>query len=177
VGLSDLFANNLFVKLIRGDTSRNDLIVSMVGTRLGDRLLVVGGGDGPLVAALGRPTGLTGRICAVEPDAARADRVRETATAAGVLLEVESAPLNALPYDANAFDVVVVPATSDFASAVTDVRRILRTGGRCVVVVAAAGTGDAPSPIDRLQRAGFRVSRLIAERLGLSFYEAIKLAD
>ena len=149
----------------------------MVGTRLGDRLLVVGGGDGALVAALGRPTGLTGRICAVEPDAARADRVRESATAAGVLLEVESSPLSALPFEADAFDVVVVPATSDLALAVTDARRILRTGGRCVAVVASSGAGHPPSPIERLQQAGFRVARLIAERLGLSFYEAIKMGD
>ena len=37
MGLSDLFANNLLVKLLRGDNSRYELIASMVGTRLGDR--------------------------------------------------------------------------------------------------------------------------------------------
>jgi len=174
VGLGDLFANNLLVKMFRGDTSRIDLIVSMVGTRLGDRLLVVGGGDGPLVAALGRPTGLTGRVCAVEQDAARADRVRESATAAGVLLEVDASRLDVLPFAAAAFDVIVVPATSDLDAAIADARRVLRSGGRCV---ALAGTHSASSStaVARLQQAGFRVARLIAERDGLAFYEAIKL--
>lgn len=174
MGLGDLFANNLFVKLLRGDSGRRDLIVSMVGTRMGDRLLVVGGGDGALVAALGRPTGLTGRVCAVEADPAAADRVRDAATAAGVLLEVESSGLAALPYESESFDVVVVPSTADLAAAMGDVRRVLRPGGRCVAVVSSAAA-PTPSPVERLQQAGFRVARLIAERDGLSFFEAIRL--
>ncbi len=128
MGLSDLFANNLFVKLLRGDRAKHDLIVSMVGTRLGDRVLVLGGGDGELVAALGRPTGLTGRVCAVEPDEARAERVRSSATAAGVLLEVETAAPGSLPYDAGSFDVVVVPPAADVTESMSEVWRVLRIG-------------------------------------------------
>ena len=172
MGLSDLFANNLFVKLLRGDRAKHDLIVSMVGTRLGDRVLVLGGGDGELVAALGRPTGLTGRVCAVEPDEARAERVRSSATAAGVLLEVETAAPGSLPYDAGSFDVVVVPPAADVTESMSEVWRVLRSGGRCVVL----GTRDASAAVlDRLKRAGFPVPRLIAERDKLAFYEALKL--
>jgi hypothetical protein len=59
MSLAELFANNYFLRLLRGRTSNYDLIVSMVGPKLGERLLQVGGGDGLLLAALGKKTGLT----------------------------------------------------------------------------------------------------------------------
>src|SRR4029453_10359532 len=92
MGLSDLFANNVLVKLLRGDNSRYDLIASMVGTRLGDRVVVVGGGDGKLLAAVGAGTGLTGRVCAVEADAGSASAVSDAAMAGGGLGGAEAGP-------------------------------------------------------------------------------------
>jgi ubiquinone/menaquinone biosynthesis C-methylase UbiE len=174
MGLSDLFANNLFVKLLRGDTSQYDLIASMVGTRLGDRVLVIGGKDGRLVAAVGKGTGLTGRTCAVESDQAAAAAVETEATGQGVLVEVHTSPLQQLPYDAASFDVVVVPAVdASLDPPLNDVARVLRPGGRCVVV--AKGKGPASDrPVDALKAVGFRASRLIAQRGGFAFYEAIK---
>ena len=109
MGFFDVFANNVLVKRLRGQTGHADLIAQMVGTRLGDRVLVIGGGDGRLVAAVGAPTGLTGRVTAVEPDAAVANRVEVAATAAGVLVEVEAAGFDRLPFEDAAFDVAVVP--------------------------------------------------------------------
>lgn len=175
MGFTELFADNLLIKLLRGDRTRYDLIVSMVGARLGDRLVVVGGGDGRLVAAVGAPTGLTGRICAVEPDEAAAQRVSQAATAGGVLVEVEAADPGALPYEEGSFDVAVVPVArgGDASTVVRDVRRVLRTGGRCVVV--AQTPSGAVSPLDALVGAGFRAARLLAERSGLAFYEAAKV--
>jgi SAM-dependent methyltransferase len=174
MGLSDLFANNLLVKLLRGDNSRYDLIASMVGTRLGDRVLVVGGRDGRLVAAVGAGTGLTGRVCAVEPDEAAAKTVDEDATAQGVLVEVQAAPLHSLPYDSAAFDVAVVPADAENLEPVlVDLVRVLRPGGRCVIVH-KTNAPASDEPVSQLKAAGFRASRLIAERSGFAFYEAVK---
>jgi ubiquinone/menaquinone biosynthesis C-methylase UbiE len=174
MGLAELFANNAIVKLLRGDTGKYDLMVSMVGTRLGDRLLVVGGGDGQLVAALGGPTGLTGRICAVEADAPTAARVARGAEAGGVLAEIETSPLAQLPYEEGSFDVVVLPTTGGTALAGADVRRVLRQGGR-LVVIAKAQPGSSEPILGELGRAGFRTARLIATRAGLAFYEAVRL--
>jgi hypothetical protein len=43
------------------------------------------------------------------------------------------------------------------------------------VAVVSSAAAPTPSPVERLQQAGFRVARLIAERDGLSFFEAISL--
>jgi ubiquinone/menaquinone biosynthesis C-methylase UbiE len=174
MGFFDVFANNVLVKRLRGQTGDADLIAQMVGTRLGDRVLVIGGGDGRLVAAVGSPTGLTGRVTAVEADAAVANRVELAATAAGVLVEVESAAFDRLPFEDAAFDVAVVPRPAtieELAAALTDAWRVIRAGGRAMVV-ATAGTPDSAKVIAALGSAGFRAARLLGEREGLAFYES-----
>ena len=86
----------------------DSLAVSMSGAKLGDRLLVIGCSDQALIAALGSKAGLTGRACAVD---ASPDRVAEAARFAereGALVETATAPEWTLPFDADAFDLVVV---------------------------------------------------------------------
>jgi ubiquinone/menaquinone biosynthesis C-methylase UbiE len=180
---SELFANNLLVKLLRGDTARYDLIVSMVGVKLGERLLVIGGGDGQLLAAIGAKTGLTGTVAAVEPDEASASRVLDEATKAGVLADVETAS-GVLPYQPSSFDIVVIPFPADETAAlaprVAEAFRVLRDGGRATII-ARAGKGSerresngGGAAVTALQQQGFRAARLLAERNGLLFYEAVK---
>ena len=174
MGFFDVFANNVLVKRLRGQTGQADLVAQMVGTRLGDRVLVIGGGDGRLVAAVGAPTGLTGRVTAVEPDATVANRVEVAATAAGVLVEVEAAGFDRLPFEDAAFDVAVVPmpaTVESLGAALGDAWRVIRPGGRAMVV-ATAGVPESAGIIAALGRAGFRAARLLAEREGLAFYES-----
>lgn len=174
-----MFANNALVKLVRGQNGQAELIASMVGTRLGDRVLVVGGGDGRLVAAVGAPTGLTGRVAAVEPDAAVANKVELAATAAGVLVEVLAAGFERLPYEEAAFDVAVVPLTGApdvLPSILADVWRVVRAGGRAMVVASQATTKH-DAVIAMLAAAGFRAARLLGEREGLAFYESSRPAN
>ncbi|MEO5823931.1 MAG: methyltransferase domain-containing protein [Vicinamibacteraceae bacterium] len=181
MGFFDVFANNVLVKRLRGQSGHADLIAQMIGTRLGDRVLVIGGGDGRIVAAVGAPTGLTGRVTAVEPDAAVANQVELAATAAGVLVEVEAAGFDRLPFEDAAFDVAVVPmpATVEAVNgALADVWRVVRTGGRAMIVTAAAtpGAPDQAKVIAALGQAGFRAARLLGERDGLAFYESSRPA-
>lgn len=179
MGFFDVFAENVLVKRLRGQSGQADLIAQMVGTRLGDRVLVLGGGDGRLVAAVGAPTGLTGRVAAVEPDAAVANKVELAATAAGVLVEVASSALERLPFEDAAFDVAVVPmpATVEAVSTgLTDAWRVVRAGGRAMVV-AAAGMPPPAAVIDALGRSGFRAARILGEREGLAFYESSRPAN
>ena len=179
MGFFDVFANNVLVKRLRGQTGHADLVAQMVGTRLGDRVLVIGGGDGRLVAAVGAPTGLTGRVTAVESDATVANRVEVAATAAGVLVEVEAAGFDRLPFEDAAFDVAVVPmpaTVESLGAALADAWRVIRTGGRAMVV-AAAGVPESAGIIAALGQAGFRAARLLGEREGLAFYESSRPAN
>jgi ubiquinone/menaquinone biosynthesis C-methylase UbiE len=172
MSLADLFANNYFVRLLRGRTGDYDLIVSMIGVKLGDRLLQIGGADGRLLAALGAKTGLTGQVSAVEPDAPAAAQVKDQATKDGVLSEVQAAPASHLPYDSGSFDVVVIPYPGADLPGAGEAFRVLRLGGRCAVITRS--TGPSSNIPALLQQQGFKVARLIAERDGYTFYEAIK---
>jgi ubiquinone/menaquinone biosynthesis C-methylase UbiE len=175
MSLADLFANNYFVRLFRGRADNYDLIVSMIGVKLGDRLLEIGGGDGLLLAALGAKTGLTGQVSAVEPDAEAAARVKDQATKDGVLSEVQVAPASKLPFDGGTFDVVVIPYPGADLPGAAEAFRVLRLGGRCAVIVRGSSAAGASSTIPALlQQQGFKVARLIADRDGYQFFEAIK---
>lgn len=173
-------------------SSLEPLAVSMTGLKLGDRLLVIGCSDPVLIAALASKVGLTGRACAVddsEPRAAEAGRVAERE---GALIETAHAPGWRLPFDESAFDVVVLRAllASDpqrSRVAVDESRRVLRPGGRAVVIEGAAkrglgalvGGGQSGLPAaavatSALDAAGFLAVRTLAEREGMLFAEGVK---
>jgi ubiquinone/menaquinone biosynthesis C-methylase UbiE len=173
MSLADLFANNYFLRLLWGRTKSDyDLIVSMVGVKLGERLLQIGGGDGLLLAALGAKTGLTGQVSGVEPDAEAAARVKDQATQDGVLSEVQPADFGALPFPNGSFDIVVIPYPegNHLLPGASEAFRVLRLGGRLSVITRSANNAIT----DQLQQQGFKAARLIAERDGYAFYEAIK---
>jgi ubiquinone/menaquinone biosynthesis C-methylase UbiE len=174
-----MFADNILVKRLRGQGGRGELIAQMVGTRLGDRVLVVGGGDGRLVAAVGRPTGLTGRVTAVETAAATGNKVELEATSSGVLVEVLTAPIERLPFEDAAFDVAVVPmppSPDELARFLTDVWRVVRAGGRAMVIARSAAP-PTDQILSALKVAGFRAGRLLSHRDGLAFYESSRPAN
>lgn len=191
MGFSDLFANNVLVKWLRGETGRYDLIVSMVGVKLGERLVQVGGRDGLLLAALGGKTGLTGQVVGVEDSEAEASRVQQKAEQAGVLADAVGAPGWKTALNGESFDLAILPllngVTSDVDARLDEAFRLLRMGGRCTVIQKASAAGappSAPAPtseaatsgpiVQKFQQHGFRAARLLAERDGLAFYEGIK---
>jgi ubiquinone/menaquinone biosynthesis C-methylase UbiE len=171
------------------------LAVAMSGVKLGDRLLVVGCGDQRLIAQLGAKAGLTGRACALDEDPARAEHAQAAAEREGVLVESLAAPWTQLPIDAASFDVVVVRDVFGAielhrrAALAGEVLRVLRPGGRCVVVEGGArgglgalfhgragsadyaSSGGAPHA---LSAAGFKAVRELAQRDGLCFTEGVK---
>ena len=174
--------------------SKEPLAVSMAGVKLGDRVLVIGCGDPPLIAGLGTKTGLTGRTCALDAQDGRAASAAAFAESEGALVEAFTAPWTMLPFDANAFDVAIVrdvlpslepPARS---ACLTEVRRVLRPGGRCMSIDPSPRHGlggllkrpdfaatDCAGSISRdFEAQGFRAVRTLAEREGLIFSEGIK---
>lgn len=173
----------------------HDLAVSMVGVKLGDRLLQLGCGDGRLMTALAARAGLTGRAAAVDESEAGVGAGEKAVLRDGVLVEIMRAPYHALPHDRDAFDVIVIHdvlapmAGRDRTTCLTEVLRVLRPGGRCLVVepmsrgglaalfrqpaidpgYAASGGGEGA-----LRSAGFIAVRTLSERGGLRFVEGVR---
>jgi ubiquinone/menaquinone biosynthesis C-methylase UbiE len=170
-----------------------NLPVSMADIKMGNRLLMVGCGDPSLFAELALKTGLTGRACALDESEARRARAAMIAEKEGALVETFAAPWGQMPFDQESFDVVVVrdvlPAVAPDAraSCLMEIRRVLRGGGRCLVIdsVSSGGfaglfrksgtSGDVAT--HALEAAAFRAVRTLAERDGLLFVEGVKGTD
>lgn len=192
MGLAELLADNALVRLFRGGTHRHDFTVTMTGVKLGDRVLLIGGADGTLLAALGQKTGLSGRACCIDDSVDRVKNAGASAESAGVLVEVATFESDRIPYDADAFDLVVVEDPSWVTGSARGSRvlretlRVLRPGGRAFVIVPLSGrpstATDDPSATDvaetdviaALRTARFRPPRVVASKGRLSFVEAIK---
>src|SRR5712691_6282199 len=177
------------------------LVVGMVGTKMGERFVQIGCAHGGRLGAVAAKVGLSGRAVAITPDEASAERARKGAAEAGVLVEVEVAPMTALPVEDNAFDVAVVDDTGGLMAAmrpqdrgglVRELFRILRPGGRVVALGAIPPSGlgallkrgpsepsFAASGVlhELLSTGGFRPVRTLAERDSLIFIEAAKPRD
>lgn len=178
------------MKLFRSGLGPHHLAVSMIGVKLGDRLLQIGCGDGGLLAALASKTGLTGRAAAIDPSDAAVARATRAAEREGVLVEISSAPLTRLPFDDASFDIVVLldalrPLTPEArTAALADATRVLRRGGRAIVVEPAPRGGLAAlvgprsdpqySVEEWLRSAGLRAVRVLAERDGQRFAEGVR---
>lgn len=171
------------------------LELSMAGLKLGSRVLQLDGADGELIAALAGAVGISGEACAVVKNETQAERFRRAAAAAGVLVEIEIAPLSTLPYTLEAFDLVVVRDVighmdmNDRVACLQQILRVLRVGGRCLLIEQAmrGGLGGMFSKrvLDpqylanggaqaALRAEGFRAVRHLAERDGKSFVEGTK---
>jgi SAM-dependent methyltransferase len=176
VSLSDVIASNALVRWLRGDPGRYELLTRMIGARLGDRLLSFGAGDPGLIAALARVTGLSGRAVAHAASADEAGRLEASAETAGVLVEVVESPVDRLPFEEGDFDLVLVDAVSaPFAALLPEIRRVLRPGGRVVLVVRQKEAGaPPPAAVQAATGVHFRGARVLFERDGFGIVEALK---
>ena len=173
------------------------LPVTMSAVRMGERLLQVGVDEPSVVSTLAAKVGLSGSsVCAV-PDQTDATRIQSEAARAGVLMDLRVAPLEALPVEDNAFDLVVVHSAehlpgklgeTGLLAAAREWHRSLRIGGRVVTIEHYRSTGfrallpgtSEPGPsgssrmVGLLEQAGFRPVRQLAEREGYVFCEGLK---
>ncbi len=173
-----------------------DLEVSMAGLKLGSSVLQLDGGDGELIAVMASVVGLSGQASAVVQNQGDVEVFTKAAAKAGVLVEVEVAPLTSLPYNDSSFDVVVVRdvlgqmGQNDRVISIQQIRRVLRSGGRCLVMDRSMRGGlgalfsrqaldrqyTAGGALSALKAEGFRGVRVLSERDGLRFTEGTKTA-
>lgn len=180
------------MKLFGAKSSLSPLVVGMTGVKMGDRIVQIGCADGARLAAVAAKVGLSGRAVAIAPDDAAAARAQKGAAAEGVLIEILVTAPTELPLEDTTFDLAIVDDTNGLLSRMTDadraatmaeVLRVLRPGGRAMVVGSLGGRGlgtlfgsSAPTLDLRpaLEHSGFRFVRHLAEREGLSFVEGLK---
>lgn len=185
---------NPFVR--RGDPHL--LAVSMIGVKMGDRAAFVGCAHGGRLAAVAARVGLSGRAVAIVPDRASAERVSKGAAQVGVLVEIEVAPPTQLPLEPASINLAVLDDTNGLlglmphgeqVASVRELARILRPGGRAVLVGVSSRAGlrslltgaQSQPPFvgsevanQTMEANGFGIVRTLAEREGLVFVEGIR---
>ncbi len=175
--------------------SMERLPVAMSGVRMGERALQIGIDDPSLAGAIAAKVGLSGHAAMAVSDDRTAATARAAAETAGVLVDVQVTPLDALPFAGDSFDAVVLHAAADAIPSLRDTAavamlregyRVLRTGGRIVILEGgqrrgiAGWLGARPQPpdpgaaVNALTMAGFRAARPLAEREGYRFTEGLK---
>ena len=75
---------------------------------MGDRVLQIGIDDPAIASTLASKVGLSGHAAIAVVDDASAARAQSAAANAGILVDVKVAPPDTLPYDSDAFDLVIV---------------------------------------------------------------------
>jgi ubiquinone/menaquinone biosynthesis C-methylase UbiE len=157
------------------------LAVTMTGVKLGDRFLSLGVRDPKLIAALAVKQGLTGRAAAIDADATRVAAGGRALEAEGALVEVLQAPWGALPVGDASFDIAVardvlsILDAGDRRGLVSEAARVLRGGGRLVIIESTRRTRVDPQALTTaLTEAGFAAVRVLAEADQTVFIEGIK---
>jgi ubiquinone/menaquinone biosynthesis C-methylase UbiE len=180
--------------LRQSTVGREPLAIAMSGVRMGERLLQIGMDSPPVTSLLAAKPGLSGESSLVVPDEATAARARKAVSESGALVNVAVHTLDALPFGNGSFDVVVVHnRVGQLADHINDVRvlgecrRVLRSGGRVVVLDKGSPSGLAAifqprkeqgSPeatIRALEGAGFRAVRMLGDRDGYRFVEGLNV--
>lgn len=179
----------------RKSTPRDPLAVTMSGVRMGERVLQVGVDNPRVAGAIATKVGLSGHAAMAVADESSAARARSGAADAGGLLDLHVTALGALPFEPGSFDAVVVHNVSGLLAslggtaslALAECRRVLRDGGRIVVIERGTPTGistwfggqkaaaSLPGVTEAaLAAAGFKPVRALADREGLQFVEGLK---
>lgn len=115
------------------------LVRELLALRSGDQVLDIGVGPGFLAAEMAAEVGPGGQVCGIDPsDSMLAIAQTRALPAGGSPLELKHGDANHLPYPDASFDVAtstqVLEYVPDLAGALAEIRRVLRPGGRALVL-------------------------------------------
>jgi demethylmenaquinone methyltransferase/2-methoxy-6-polyprenyl-1,4-benzoquinol methylase len=112
--------------------------IEISGVQRGDRVLDVAGGTGDLSAAFAKKVGPTGEVWLTDINNAMLTRGRDRLLDEGVLGPVTQCDAEKLPFPSDHFDCVTVAFglrnMTHKESALAEMRRVLRPGGRLLVL-------------------------------------------
>jgi ubiquinone/menaquinone biosynthesis C-methylase UbiE len=181
--------------LRQSTVGREPLAVAMSGVRMGERVLQIGMDTPVVTGVLAAKPGLSGESAMVVPDDTTSVMAKRAAEQAGALVNIRVHGLETLPYDQHSFDLVVAHNRNGQLSGLSDTqrsraflefRRVLRSGGRIVVIDKGTPSGltaifqarkapDIASTVKMLEAAGFRSVRPLVDRDGYSFVEGMNV--
>ncbi len=182
--------------LRQSTVGREPLAIAMSGVRMGERLLQIGMDTPAVTGLLAAKPGLSGESAMVVPDDATAVSARRAAENASALVNIRVHALDALPFDQQAFDLVVIHnregqlanlGDTQRTQVLQECRRVLRPGGRIVIIDKGTPSGltaifqsrkepGAPAlTVKTLEDSGFRSVRPLGDRDGYSFVEGMKV--
>ena len=136
-------------------------ILAHARLQAGEAVLDVGCGTGSLAIEAKRQVGSAGTVCGTDGSSEMIARAAKKARKSGFEIEYESAPAQALPFADGCFDAVLntlmfhhLPRLSREQCA-REMRRVVRPGGRVLVVDFAQSTRKEPIDfLDHLHRHG-----------------------
>jgi arsenite methyltransferase len=112
-------------------------VLARLAPRPGERILDVGSGPGYLLASLAEAVGPEGAVHGLDPSTSM-NRLARTRTASSGRVWIEEGDAAALPHADGAFDAAVSTQVyeyvADVPAALAELRRVLRPGGRAVVL-------------------------------------------
>ena len=112
--------------------------IQVAGARTGDRVLDVAGGTADLSSAFAKRVGPTGEVWLTDINNAMLTRGRDRLLDEGVLGPVAQCDAEKLPFPDSHFDIVTVAFglrnMTHKDRALAEIRRVLRTGGRLLVL-------------------------------------------
>ena len=180
--------------LRQSTVGREPLAIAMSGVRMGERVLQIGLDTPVVTSLLAAKPGLSGESVIVLADEAAATQARRATAESGALVNIGVHRLDALPFERGAFDVVIVHnrvgptlTASGSSQILSECRRVLRAGGRVVVINKGAPSGltaifqSRPEPgqtdktVRAMQTAGFRSVRELGDRDGYAFIEGLNV--
>ena len=163
---------------LRKTKQQEQLPIAMSGVRMGERALQIGIDDPSLLGAIAAKVGLSGHAAVAVSNETAAASARGAAEKAGVLVDLHATPLHSLPFADDSFDLIVIHSKSGWLASLDDASRqpilreacrVLRGGGRLVAIEDPTGSAADAFPL-----AGFKATRVLAERDGYRFTEGLK---
>ncbi len=129
------------------ERAMRNAILDVARVSAGDSVLDVGCGTGTLALAASERVGANGSVYGVDAAAEMVARAKLKAQRAALPVMFQVAPAQSLPFDSHRFDVVFCTLVLHHlplrarAQAVTEIRRVLKPGGRLIVVEIGTARG------------------------------------